>query len=397
MASVTAALLPDALRPQPLEVACGLVINTDPQCPPLGRATGRPRAAIEDAVRGALACPPCLVSFSGGRDSSAVLATAAAVARREGLALPIPATFRFPRAPATQEDAWQEDVLRHLGLADWVRITVFDELDTIGPVAQSVLRRHGVLWPFNAHLHVPLLERATGGSLLTGIGGDELLGPQRWHAAQNVLAGRVRPRPRHVRTVGLTLAPVAVRRAALARRHQIRWPWLHPDVDALINRRRAQWQARTPVAWDAAVAHWWHSRSRLVLSRTLRLLADDAGARVVHPLLEPAVLRAAAAAFGRRGPADRAAALGDMFGDLLPSSVLARRSKASFDEVFFADHSRRFAAAWSGGGVDESIADPEKVAAVWNALRPDPRSFSLLQAVWLEQEHGLDDRRAHVP
>ena len=38
-----------------------------------------------------------------------------------------------------------------------------DELDSVGPVAQAVLRRHGPLWPFNAHFHMPLLERASGG------------------------------------------------------------------------------------------------------------------------------------------------------------------------------------------------------------------------------------------
>ena len=59
-----------------------------------------PRAALEAVVLRALLRPPCLVSFSGGRDSSLVLAIASDVARRHGLPLPVPATNRFPgRAP----------------------------------------------------------------------------------------------------------------------------------------------------------------------------------------------------------------------------------------------------------------------------------------------------------
>ena len=384
------------LRPRPLEVVCGLVINGQLHGPKLGRARSADlRAALERSVLPALRAPPCLVSFSGGRDSAAVLAIAASVARREGLALPIPATYRFPDAPATREDGWQEDVVRHLGLADWECLTMSSELDSVGPVAQSVLRRHGVLWPFNAHFHVPLFERAAGGSLLTGIGGDELLGPQRWHAAQRVLAGRVAPRPRHLRTAGLALSPVPMRRAVLARRRQLRWPWLHPDVDALINRRRADWQARTPLRWDAALARWWQSRTRSVLSQTFGLLAQDAGAQAVHPFLDRAVLRTAAARYGPRGPVDRSTAMRDLFGELLPASVLARRSKASFDEAFCSDHSRAFAARWSGSGVDRTLVDPEEVAAMWNAVQPDPRSFSLMQAAWLASE-GLNDQEERI-
>lgn len=391
MAHVTrvtpAAAFSDDLRPGPLEIACGLIVDGEPHAPALNPDASRSlREAIDDAIRPALRRPPCLVSFSGGRDSSAVLAAAVALARREGLELPIPATHRFPAAPASHEDRWQEDVVAHLALTDWVRNTVTDELDTVGPVAQRVLRRHGVLWPFNAHLHVPLFERAAGGSLLTGVGGDELFGPQRWRAAQALLSGRARPRPRHLATLGLALAPTAVRREVLARRHGRRWPWLRPEVDTLIRRRRADWAARTPRRWHAALGWWWQSRTRLVLARTLELLGSDAQTQVVQPFLAPSVLSAAAGRFGVRGPADRTAAMHEAFGDVLPESVLARRSKATFDEAFCAHHSRAFAARWNGGGIDRSHVDPDGLAVVWNAVHPDPRSFSLMQAVWLATE-----------
>lgn len=390
---MSSADFPDELRPGPLEVACGLMITPGRQPPALGRSAHvRPREALQEVIRPALLRPPCLVSFSGGRDSSAILATATALARREGLALPIPATHRFPAAPKSYEDRWQEDVIAHLGLPDWIRLSATDELDIVGPVAQAVLRRHGVLWPFNAHLHVPLFEHAAGGSLLTGVGGDELFGRRRWFVARDILSGRRRPRPRDLRTVGLALAPPAIRREVLRRRHEIRWPWLHAHVEDLVNRRRAAWSATAPVRWDAAVGWWWQSRIRRVVAGTLQLLATDAGTQVVQPFLEPTVLRAAASQFGARGPADRTAAMRAVFGDLLPERLLARKSKATFDHAFFAGHSRVLAAGWTGGGVDSALVDLDRVAVVWNAGQPDPRSFALMQAAWLAQDRRPDDR-----
>ena len=162
------------------------------------RPVTRPLAALERACLPALRRGRCCVSFSGGRDSSIVLAAATRVARREGLALPTPVTNRFPHAGPTDESEWQELVVRHLGLDDWLRIDHTDALDIVGPVARQVLERHGLLWPFNAHFHVPLLEAAEGGALLTGIGGDELfrerpLGARRVGAAPEGVSAPARP------------------------------------------------------------------------------------------------------------------------------------------------------------------------------------------------------------
>ena len=138
------------------------------------------------------------MSFSGGRDSSAVLATATAVARREGLPLPVPITHRFPSATGTQETEWQEQVIDHLGLEDWVRIDAAGDLDCVGPVATKVLRRHGLLWPCNAYFHEPIFEAAAGGAVITGVGGDEAFSPSSWARAFAVMRLRARPGPRNL-------------------------------------------------------------------------------------------------------------------------------------------------------------------------------------------------------
>jgi predicted SnoaL-like aldol condensation-catalyzing enzyme len=40
-------------------------------------------------------------------------------------------------------------------------------------------------------------------------------------------------------------------------------------------------------------------------------------------------------------------------------ALLRRESKATFDEVFRRDESRRFAEHWDGANVDTEIVDPE--------------------------------------
>jgi hypothetical protein len=59
-----------------------------------------PVAELERAVVCALRRPPCLVSFSGGHDSSLVLAAAVRAAQRERLPAPVPVTWRVRDAPA---------------------------------------------------------------------------------------------------------------------------------------------------------------------------------------------------------------------------------------------------------------------------------------------------------
>jgi hypothetical protein len=51
-----------------------------------------------------------------------MLAVAAALARREGLPAPIPATNVFCPAPDADETSWQEMLIDDLGLTEWIRI-----------------------------------------------------------------------------------------------------------------------------------------------------------------------------------------------------------------------------------------------------------------------------------
>jgi Asparagine synthase len=371
--------------PSPIELASGIALGEyqDEQPLPDVPAGLTPRAALEEAVVPALERPPCLVSFSGGRDSSGVLALAAFVARREGLPLPVPTTYRFPGVSEADESSWQELVVRHLGLADWHRTEVTDELELIGPEATAALRRHGVLLPFNCYVHAPLLRQAGGGSFLTGFDGDGLFGNWRWHRAASVRALQTRPRPHDLLTLALAAAPRRVRVAWVSLRERLPpRPWLRPHVEQAISRAWAFERGSEPTSWERRVE--WYARRRAVVipQLSLELLAQEARIRLLHPLVEPRFLAALARVGGpsARG-APRAAWMHSLFADLLPERVLARPDKADVGAAHWGERARRFADEWDGSGVDEGVVRIDALREAWKAR--EWLSATLLQVAWL--------------
>jgi Asparagine synthase len=250
-----------------LQVASCVVVGRAGEHPGLAGGTAAdPVTALEQVISRALRRPPCLVSFSGGHDSSLVLAAAVRAARREQLPEPVPVTWQVTDAPWADESAWQEAVVRALGVTDWVRLVAGDDLDFVGPVAASVLRRHGLLYPANAYFHAPLLQQAAGGTLLTGVGGDQVLGRLRRRRRPSRWPGRAEP--------GLLFGWL---RSAAARR--VRYG-LRREQRA----RPARYEGRLRWAWD---------RRDLELTRlSLAILGRDTGPDVVHPLLDRGFLAA---------------------------------------------------------------------------------------------------------
>ena len=370
-----------------IELTTGMVFGSNPDDNrfPTPVATPTVMGALDRAILPALQRPPCLVSFSGGRDSSAVLAVAANIARREGLPPPIPATNVFPHSPASDESGWQERVIRTLGLTEWVRIEHTDELDLIGPYAKTLLRRHGLVWPFNAHFHIPLLVAARDGSLLTGVGGDELFAASERSRLAAVRAGLTRRSARDLARIGLSHAPAWARRAVHASRSRIEFAWLRPHACRLATRTLARWAVEEPQELEARLR--WVRRSRYlgVATKGLALAADDAGAQLVHPLLSTEVWSAVAAA-APAGFAGRTEGMRRLFGDLLPDEICARGTKAFFDDVFWTERTRAFAHHWNGGGVPTSLVDSEALSDHWRAPMPAANSFTLLQAAWLASQ-----------
>lgn len=374
------------------EIPTSLVLGEDDTIEPLEPvATGASElaAVLERTLLPALERPPCLVAFSGGRDSSGILAAAIGAARRHGLALPIPVTNFFPGVRDVDESAWQEAVIKHLGIDDWVRVEIDDELDLVGPIAAPLLRRYGVLWPPNTHFVIPLAAHARGGTLLTGLGGDELFIPSSPRGAR-VLAREVKPRVGDIRAVVSVLTPHALRARRLRGRLD-RLPWLIAEAaEACVNALAGVLTEET-FRWGRSVLNqWWRARQRLAMVQSLSAAAGD-DVVVGHPYMNPEFLRAVAGARRRTGFPSRDMAMKLIFGDLLPDAVLTRGDKAAFFEPFVNRHSRAFVSSWDGTGVDARLVDVDALRCTWNAPTVDARSYALLQSAWLASSQTSDD------
>lgn len=364
-----------------LEIAGGWVNGYDPDPLPPGPVP-TPREALDRVLLPHLTRSPCLVAFSGGRDSSVVLAAAVDLARREGLPLPVPLTLSYPAAQGTDESGWQRQVLDHLGIDERVVVAVADEHDPLGPLATPVLARHGVLWPPNFAPTWRMVRAARGGSLLTGESGDEVFGLKRVTPLTKLLGSRGRVDARVYRDAALALAPPGVRRR-VARRYGYRRPWLRADAARVLERRDADDAA----AWSLhAGRNAWQFAARRTARlgyATIRTLAREVDVEYLQTFGEPDLVAAVAHAAGFWGWSGRTATMRRLFGDLLPRAVLERRTKAVFTHAVFTGHTRAFARTWSGAGVDPELVDPEALRENWLSASPHAPSMALLHQAWL--------------
>ncbi len=368
--------------PDPLEIYSGWLPGPRrTPVPPAGDDGAQPPSRVLEAlVTEALRDGPCHVAFSGGADSSAVLAAATLAARRNGLPDPIPLTARFPRHPAAEESEWQEKVVEHLGLRAWRVFVVDDELDVLGPIATEAIRRHGMYVPAPAHTMVLLARQAGAGTLLTGSGGDEILTPwyyrrRRWREIRVM-----RPRHRAAAWVLANPLPGGVRARLVASRHRIDLPpWLRPEAE-----RRLQAIGRQPPEgnWRAGVGRIAGQRYHEVVQSVLQTFAAGEGVRLVQPLFDPRFLRALARFGPREGFPARGHAFRALIGEPVPAEVLDRRTKATFNTALVGPRSRAFAEGWDGEGVDRTLVDPARLREAWLAPVPDSRALPALQLAW---------------
>lgn len=372
----------------PLEIAWGWVPGSVDGGAEAGWSGEDPLSALEQVLIGHLARPPCFVAFSGGRDSSLVLAAATRAARRESLPLPVPLTSRYPHVPETDESAWQEQVIRHLRLPDWIRLAAGPELDLLGPIAQSSLRTHGLLWPPTIHTVRPRFDATRGGSLLTGNGGDEMFGPRRSAPLAALRAGR---RQRRVWKAAVT-APVPqtlMRRRMRRRLAAEQRPWLRPPAARALTESLLRDELREPLRWNRGVRAESSRRSWLMGKHNYEVLAQHFNVRYAHPLLEPRFVAALAHRGGPLGFMSRTEAMRAMFSGLLPADVVARDTKVFFEAVAANAPTREFIEAWDGSGVDSDLVDKEALRACWRQSPPPVGTFVLLQAAWLACDHDV--------
>ncbi len=353
-----------------------------------GRGVDRPghaRRALSTMIEAWLSSRPVGILFSGGRDSSALLALATAVARREGLPEPMAITCRYPEQPDPEEAAAQAAAVDAIRPAQWLQLEIRDEQDLLGPAARASLRRHGYLYPSPIHGWEQIYTKFSGHLLIDGEGGDEIFGPLRATPVAHLLGRRGVRQPGRRTGVAVALAPRVVRRAAAARGARAHVPdWLRPAARREYVRRVAAERAAEPLDWRAAVRRQPYLRRNVLNAASTRLLSAPHDVDVVSPFLDRAFLDALALDAGRWGYASRTTAMRELFGDLLPDSIVRRRTKAAFNTAFCGRHSRAFAQRWDGvSGVDLSLVEPEALRAAWLSATPHRSSFALLQQAWL--------------
>ena len=349
-----------------------------------------PAAALRAVLREEILQGPCVVPFSGGRDSSLVLAVACSVAREVGATLPTALTFRHPGIPESDESAWQELVMAHLGglglQPGWRIRDIDDELDIVGPLMAPLLEQCGhSVWPPNMATMIAVAGEYPSTAILSGEYGDGVLGARR----ATVIAGLLRRRGRGLsasywRAAGQVVLP----RVVVAGGTYLggwRPPWLSP-------RGRRQWRAlaaadalRDPFRYDRNLWQTLSWRGPLLGMANLSAVCRRYGCTLASPLAHPRVLSALARSGGWRGPQSRGYATRLLGADLLPDQLYGRDTKANCLDSRFNQHTIATVDAWKGQNIDPDWVDAGRLASAWRGRQFHPQMAGLVQSAWLAQ------------
>jgi Asparagine synthase len=377
-----------------LEVASGLVVGQGDGPRFTADRSADPVTVLRDLARGWLSTPPCVVAFSGGRDSSALLALLVDVARRDGLPQPIAVTARWDDDEASDETEWQEQVIATIGAEHWEIIRPGTDLDLLGVEATSALEQLGLMWPAPAYSLRPLIRQAVGGVFLSGEGGDEAFGLWAYGRLWSSLRSHQVPRQGDLRALALGCTPRPLRRMRWHHNVPPYQDWLRPDALHQVGKAMADDRADDPLRWDRYQGVSFRRRATDLTLRSLEGLCELEGSRYIGPFLGEPFLASLAGWGGALGRGDRTAVMTALFSDVLPGPVLARISKATFGGVFWGPKARSFAHQWDGTGLSGDLVDAEALRRAWLAPVPVYGSALPLQAAWLfdrARQHPVTD------
>ena len=288
----------------------------------------------------------------------------------------------FRRPQTAHESDWQERVIAHLGLDDWLKPEFTESSTVFGPsrrVYSAVTAFSGLSMlistchssrPPRAVRSLPASAGRDSESLELGARASGPLRPGEAHARDVLRVGFLSRssayspgRPAQTHAGGVHVATVARSPGDLPRVGGAR------SVGALRLGSPIQMAAALPLPPRRPVEPGAPCSGRLV--------------RMVHPFTDAGFSAALARLPKPRRYYDRTAAMRFLFSNVLPDDVLARTTKSGFDEAFWSDWSRACAADWNGAGADATLVDIEALKQEWSSPEPDPRSFTLLQAAWL--------------
>jgi len=328
---------------------------------------------------------PVAVEFSGGCDSSLVLAAGVEAARRSGRELPIPVTLRYPSLPEADETPWQELVLDALGVRDRIVITVEGDEDLLGPRAIASLAHRGLIWPPAAHAMSLVLDAVKGATLFTGHGGDEVLGPRRITPTVRLLQGLRHSRGPSRSDLGVIADAVRLQSPAFRVQQMTKaggFEWLIVDARAAVARRLTAVEPVEPWQPSRGVVAASRTVAQRRMKATFESLGEEMDVRWRAPLLEPSFVAAVAGATPLHRFRGRSTILATHFAHVLPEKLLWRQNKAWFNRAFFGEETRSFARSWDGEGLP-SFIDADWLKANWLSDLPHAGTALLLHAAFL--------------
>jgi asparagine synthase (glutamine-hydrolysing) len=388
------------------------------------------RAGVEAAVdRHAAGAETIGVLASGGLDSSAVLACAAARARSGGHATPA-AWLGVPARPELDESAFLDDLAAHCQ-AEAIRIPI--PSGPIVPRMLEFLRRWAMPIEHPGGLFfLPVQEAAAASgvtALLDGEGGDELFGCEPLLIGDRVRAGDVRGAARLVRALP-GVRSLNARALSIIARRWVAPALLSPPILETVRRMRSrpapEWlqgaagdAAREPELdrWHREGEPRWRAhlgwvltdfRDALGVHDHLRRVSMMAGVQDVHPFLDVDLIELVLGlppqlAFDAE--LDRRLLREAMRGPL-PESVRLRRGKVYFgallrDALLGPDHDA-VERVLTGAPLElAELVDHDALIALWRG-GPDRcprgsvawatetwRAFAF--EVWLRREAGRED------
>jgi asparagine synthase (glutamine-hydrolysing) len=223
-----------------------------------------------------------------------------------------------------------------------------------------------------------------GGSLLTGEGGDAVLGPHRSTPFMLLRAGR-RPSRQLLGHAAMAVMPRPIRRRRVARlaAGSVQSRWLRPEALQRHAARVADDETVEPIRYDEATWQIATRRSFATIAHNHAAVAAEHGIRASDPLLDPGFIAALARAGGIWGYSSRTSTMEALFGDVLPPEIIARRTKAWFNQAHTGEATHEFARGWDGTGVDHDLVDADRLRAVWLSDEPTMAAGMLLHSAWL--------------
>ena len=328
-----------------------------------------------------------IVQFSGGVDSSLVLAAATRAARARDLPPPIPFTLRYG-LDESEESSFQEELVESLGLTEWIVLDVDGEDDLLGPASRAHLLEHGMSTSARVASRDWYLSRLPvrpGSVLMSGEGGDEVLGPAPYATVHGLRWALANGRQRRT-------ALGSLRRRSISRVRRLRSvpdsfyaPWLTERGRTLANRVMLDDRSH-PVTMKQWMRRYRSKRNLVGGIGSVTRQAERFGFRYSAPLLDLEFMAGMTASIPEHDFVNRMLVIRKHLPGLLPDSIANRTSKASFNASIFGPDTREFASTWDGSsGVPLELVDPEILRSTWLDAS-DSRGGLMLQSAWLTSQ-----------